>query len=191
MSINVDLRRKQEGRGKCKSHTFSGIEARNLDDIVTLRPLELVHLLLGAQVPELAHVELRVPVGSWESVTRSMRITEERSDIAKEKRAHAMTGIDPSTNPNKRECVGVYVSPERQVCHGPAMRPQGLHTSPIRRKCSTPGNSALYLPQPFHTPTPRTKEQIDEPSNINSPGVQVLVKTIQPARKMASEITTG
>ena len=41
--------------------TLSGVESGNLDDIFTARPPKLVHLLLDAQAPELAHVELRVP----------------------------------------------------------------------------------------------------------------------------------
>lgn len=38
------------------------VEARDLHDVVAQRPAELVHLLLHAQLPELAHVVLQVPV---------------------------------------------------------------------------------------------------------------------------------
>ena len=41
--------------------TLRGVESGNLDDIFTAGPPKLVHLLLDAQTPELAHVELRVP----------------------------------------------------------------------------------------------------------------------------------
>lgn len=47
-----------------KRLTFRGIETCDLDNVVTLRPPELVHLLLGAKAPELSHVELRIPVSS-------------------------------------------------------------------------------------------------------------------------------
>jgi hypothetical protein len=42
-------------------HTLSRIEASNLNNIVTLGPLKLIHFLLRTQAPELAHVELGVP----------------------------------------------------------------------------------------------------------------------------------
>ena len=38
------------------------VEARDLHDVVAHRPPELGHLVLDAQLPELAHVELRVPL---------------------------------------------------------------------------------------------------------------------------------
>ena len=41
--------------------TLRGIEPSNLDNIFTTGPPKLVHLLLDAQAPELAHVKLRVP----------------------------------------------------------------------------------------------------------------------------------
>jgi len=41
--------------------TLGGVEASDLNDVVALGPLELVHLFLGAQGAELAHVVLRVP----------------------------------------------------------------------------------------------------------------------------------
>ena len=41
--------------------TLGGIESGNLDNIFTAGPTKLVHLLLDAQAPELAHVKLRVP----------------------------------------------------------------------------------------------------------------------------------
>ena len=40
---------------------LGGVESSNLNDVFAARPLELVHLLLDAQAPELAHIELRVP----------------------------------------------------------------------------------------------------------------------------------
>lgn len=47
-----------------QQHTFGRVESSNLDEVVTFRPLELVHLLLSAQGAEFSHVELGIPINS-------------------------------------------------------------------------------------------------------------------------------
>lgn len=41
-----------------KFFTFGRVEACDLDNVVTLRPLKFVHLFLGTETSELPHVEL-------------------------------------------------------------------------------------------------------------------------------------
>jgi len=41
--------------------TFGRIEASDLDYVITLRPFQFVHFLLGTQAAEFAHVVLQIP----------------------------------------------------------------------------------------------------------------------------------
>jgi hypothetical protein len=50
--------RKMRRNENKEKRTFGGIESCDLDDVVALRPSELVHLLLDAKITELAHVIL-------------------------------------------------------------------------------------------------------------------------------------
>ena len=80
--------------------TLGGVESGDLDDVFTAGPLELVHLLLDAHAPELAHVVLRIPdaellvqtikpIGGSAEESQSLD-----GDIVRNEVAHRMTDED-------------------------------------------------------------------------------------------------
>ena len=78
-------------------NTLGWVESSNLDNISTAGPPELVHLLLDAHTPELAHVVLRVPDAELlvQTIEPIGGGTEEgqslNGDIVRDKVAHRVT----------------------------------------------------------------------------------------------------
>ena len=77
--------------------TLGGIETGDLDDILAAWPPKLVHLLLDAHTPELAHVELSIPDAKFlvQTIKPISGSTQEskslNGDIVWDEVAHGMT----------------------------------------------------------------------------------------------------